>query len=102
MSDKKGAHLVDLVSGKRVAITVPACRLVVDRKNVIKRAKTDTDSGTALEITYDNGHYTVRSLAKQELEHVFLNGTRLIGPRQINDGDSLKVGQALLWFVVEG
>lgn len=93
------AYLVDLISGQRVPINLPNCKLGIDQSHALKKIKSNTRSTIQFEINYDHGQYSVRSLAKQEQEPIYLNGAKLIGPRPINNNDSLKIGSSFLWFV---
>lgn len=93
------AFLVDLVSNRKIPITTPRCRVGRDDLNDIVISGDQSISRFHFIITYDNGQYQVQDAKSRH--GTFLNGNQIGGPEPINDGDVLKIGVSLFWFVIE-
>ncbi len=93
------AFLVDLVSNRKIPITTPRCRVGRDDLNDIVISGDQSISRFHFIITYENGQYQVQDAKSRH--GTFLNGNQISGPEPINDGDVLKIGVSLFWFVIE-
>ncbi len=93
------AFLVDLVSNRKIPITTPRCRVGRDDLNDIVISGDQSISRFHFIITYENGQYQVQDAKSRH--GTFLNGNQIGGPEPINDGDVLKIGVSLFWFVIE-
>ncbi|MBX9667396.1 MAG: FHA domain-containing protein [Candidatus Obscuribacterales bacterium] len=93
------AFLVDLVSNRKIPITTPRCRVGRDDLNDIVISGDQSISRFHFIITYEDGQYQVQDAKSRH--GTFLNGNQIGGPEPINDGDVLKIGVSLFWFVIE-
>lgn len=94
------AFLVDLVSNRKIPVTVPRCRVGRDDLNDIVISGDQSISRFHFIITRENGQYFVQDAKSRH--GTFLNGNQITaGPEIINDGDVLKIGVSLFWFVIE-
>lgn len=93
------AFLVDLVSNRKIPITTPRCRVGRDDLNDIVISGDQSISRFHFIITYENGQYQTQDAKSRH--GTFLNGNQIGGPEPINDGDVLKIGVSLFWFVIE-
>jgi len=93
------AFLVDLVSNRKIPITTPRCKVGRDDLNDIVISGDQSISRFHFVITKDNGQYYVQD--GKSRHGTFLNGNQISGPEPIHDGDVLKVGVSLFWFVIE-
>lgn len=93
------AFLVDLVSNRKIPITTPRCKVGRDDLNDIVISGDQSISRFHFVITRDNGQYYVQD--GKSRHGTFLNGNQISGPEPIHDGDVLKVGVSLFWFVIE-
>jgi len=94
------AFLVDLVSNRKIPIATPRCRVGRDDLNDIVISGDQSISRFHFIISYENGEFTVQDAKSRH--GTFLNGNQLTVSESIKDGDVLKVGVSLFWFVVEG
>jgi len=94
------AFLVDLVSNRKIPIATPRCRVGRDDLNDIVISGDQSISRFHFIISYENGEFTVQDAKSRH--GTFLNGNQLTVSEPIKDGDVLKVGVSLFWFVVEG
>lgn len=98
--DAPTAFLVDLVSNRKIPVTVPRCRVGRDDLNDIVISGDQSISRFHFIITRENGQYFVQDAKSRH--GTFLNGNQITaGPEIINDGDVLKIGVSLFWFVIE-
>lgn len=93
------AFLVDLVSNRKIPITTPRCRVGRDDLNDIVISGDQSISRFHFIITYEDSQYYVQDAKSRH--GTFLNGNQISGPEAINDGDVLKIGVSLFWFVIE-
>lgn len=93
------AFLVDLVSNRKIPITTPRCKVGRDDLNDIVISGDQSISRFHFVITKDSDQYMVQD--SKSRHGTFLNGNQIAGPIPINDGDVLKVGVSLFWFVIE-
>lgn len=93
------AFLVDLVSNRKIPITTPRCKVGRDDLNDIVISGDQSISRFHFVINYDNGQYTVQD--GKSRHGTFLNGNQITAAESIHDGDVLKVGVSLFWFVIE-
>ncbi len=93
------AFLVDLVSNRKIPITTPRCKVGRDDLNDIVISGDQSISRFHFVITKDDDQYMVQD--SKSRHGTFLNGNQIAGPIPINDGDVLKVGVSLFWFVIE-
>jgi len=93
------AFLVDLVSNRKIPITSPRCKVGRDDLNDIVISGDQSISRFHFVITKENGQYMVQD--GKSRHGTFLNGNQIITPEPIHDGDVLKVGVSLFWFVIE-
>lgn len=93
------AFLVDLVSNRKIPITTPRCKVGRDDLNDIVISGDQSISRFHFVITKDADQYMVQD--HKSRHGTFLNGNQIAGPIPINDGDVLKVGVSLFWFVIE-
>ncbi len=93
------AFLVDLVSNRKIPITTPRCKVGRDDLNDIVISGDQSISRFHFVITKDADQYMVQD--SKSRHGTFLNGNQIAGPIPINDGDVLKVGVSLFWFVIE-
>lgn len=93
------AFLVDLVSNRKIPITTPRCKVGRDDLNDIVISGDQSISRFHFVITKENGQYNVQD--GKSRHGTFLNGNQITGPEPIHDGDVLKVGVSLFWFVIE-
>ncbi len=93
------AYLVDLVSNRKIPVATPRCRVGRDDLNDIVISGDQSISRFHFIISYENDEFTVQDAKSRH--GTFLNGNQLTSPETIKDGDVLKVGVSLFWFVVE-
>jgi pSer/pThr/pTyr-binding forkhead associated (FHA) protein len=93
------AYLVDLVSNRKIPITAPRCKVGRDDLNDIVISGDQSISRFHFVITKENGQYMVQD--GKSRHGTFLNGNQITVPEPIHDGDVLKVGVSLFWFVIE-
>ena len=93
------AFLVDLVSNRKIPITTPRCKVGRDDLNDIVISGDQSISRFHFVITKENSQYFVQD--GKSRHGTFLNGNQITGPEPIHDGDVLKVGVSLFWFVIE-
>ncbi len=93
------AFLVDLVSNRKIPVATPRCRVGRDDLNDIVISGDQSISRFHFIISYENDEFTVQDAKSRH--GTFLNGNQLTSPESIKDGDVLKVGVSLFWFVVE-
>ncbi len=98
-ADLPTAFLVDLVSNRKIPITTPRCKVGRDDLNDIVISGDQSISRFHFVITKDADQYMVQD--SKSRHGTFLNGNQIAGPIPINDGDVLKVGVSLFWFVIE-
>jgi pSer/pThr/pTyr-binding forkhead associated (FHA) protein len=91
---------VDLVSNRKIPIATPRCRVGRDDLNDIVISGDQSISRFHFIISFENGEFTVQDAKSRH--GTFLNGNQLTVSEPIKDGDVLKVGVSLFWFVVEG
>jgi hypothetical protein len=93
------AFLVDLVSNRKIPVATPRCRVGRDDLNDIVISGDQSISRFHFIISYENDEFTVQDAKSRH--GTFLNGNQITTPETIKDGDVLKVGVSLFWFVVE-
>ncbi|CAN5452676.1 hypothetical protein BH11CYA1_BH11CYA1_31810 [soil metagenome] len=93
------AFLVDLVSNRKIPVATPRCRVGRDDLNDIVISGDQSISRFHFIISYENDEFTVQDAKSRH--GTFLNGNQITTPENIKDGDVLKVGVSLFWFVVE-
>ncbi|MBK9142040.1 MAG: FHA domain-containing protein [Candidatus Melainabacteria bacterium] len=93
------AYLVDLVSNRKIPITTPRCRVGRDDLNDIVISGDQSISRFHFILTFEDGKYLVQDAKSRH--GTFLNGNQISTPEPINDGDVLKIGVSLFWFVIE-
>ncbi|MBS1957298.1 MAG: FHA domain-containing protein [Cyanobacteria bacterium SZAS-4] len=93
------AYLVDLVSNRKIPITAPRCKVGRDDLNDIVISGDQSISRFHFVITKENNQYMVQD--GKSRHGTFLNGNQITVPEPIHDGDVLKVGVSLFWFVIE-
>lgn len=93
------AFLVDLVSNRKIPVATPRCRVGRDDLNDIVISGDQSISRFHFIISYENNEFTAQDAKSRH--GTFLNGNQLTSPETIKDGDVLKVGVSLFWFVVE-
>ena len=98
-SDNATAFLVDLVSNRKIPITAPRCKVGRDDLNDIVISGDQSISRFHFVITRENAQYLVQD--GKSRHGTFLNGNQITAPEPIHDGDVLKVGVSLFWFVIE-
>jgi pSer/pThr/pTyr-binding forkhead associated (FHA) protein len=97
--DGATAFLVDLVSNRKIPITTPRCKVGRDDLNDIVISGDQSISRFHFVITKENNQYLVQD--GKSRHGTFLNGNQITVPEPIHDGDVLKVGVSLFWFVIE-
>jgi len=93
------AFLVDLVSNRKIPITTPRCKVGRDDLNDIVISGDQSISRFHFVITKEGIEYFVQD--GKSRHGTFLNGNQITSPEPIHDGDVLKVGVSLFWFVIE-
>jgi pSer/pThr/pTyr-binding forkhead associated (FHA) protein len=93
------AFLVDLVSNRKIPITTPRCKVGRDDLNDIVISGDQSISRFHFVITKESSEYFVQD--GKSRHGTFLNGNQITSPEPIHDGDVLKVGVSLFWFVIE-
>ena len=93
------AYLVDLVSNRKIPVTTPRCRVGRDDLNDIVISGDQSISRFHFIISFENNQYLVQDAKSRH--GTFLNGNQISEPEPINDGDVLKIGVSLFWFVIE-
>ncbi len=93
------AYLVDLVSNKKLVVVEPKCKIGRDEINDIVINGDLAVSRFHFLIIRENNQYFIDDC--QSRHGTFLNGNQVQKREPINDGDVLKVGISLFWFVVE-
>jgi pSer/pThr/pTyr-binding forkhead associated (FHA) protein len=93
------AFLVDLVSNRKIPVSVPRCKAGRDDLNDIVITGDQSISRFHFVLTQENGQYYVQD--NKSRHGTFLNGNQIGAVEPINDGDVLKVGVSLFWFVIE-
>jgi hypothetical protein len=94
------AFLVDLVSNHKIKIPVPTCQIGRDETNDIVVSGDQSISRHHLNLICEGNQYYLEDNSSRH--GTFLNGTQIKSREAINDGDVIKIGVSLFWFVVEG
>jgi hypothetical protein len=97
--DAATAFLVDLVSNRKIPITTPRCKVGRDDLNDIVISGDQSISRFHFVISKESNQYLVQD--GKSRHGTFLNGNQISEPEPIHDGDVLKVGVSLFWFVIE-
>ncbi len=95
----KTAYLVDLVSNHKIKIPSPACKIGRDESNDIVISGDQAISRHHLVISTESEHFFVEDFNSRH--GTFLNGNPIKTRQAISDGDVIKIGVSLFWFVVE-
>ena len=101
-SDKNGAqsaYLVDLVSNHKIQIPIPLCKVGRDECNDIVISGDQAISRQHLLITKEGEQFFIEDVNSRH--GTYLNGNQSKVKEPINDGDVLKIGVSLFWFVAE-
>ncbi|MBX9670562.1 MAG: FHA domain-containing protein [Candidatus Obscuribacterales bacterium] len=98
-SNSTAAFLLILESNRKIPVVAPECRLGRDDQNDIVISDDTSISRFHALITTKDGQYFVND--SKSRHGTFLNGNKLIEPARINDGDLLKIGSSIFWFVIE-
>lgn len=93
------ASLVDLVSNRKIPVATPYCKVGRDNLNDIVISGDPSISRFHFIITKENDQYLVKD--SDSRHGTFLNGNRITASDPIHDGDVIKVGVSLFWFVIE-
>lgn len=93
------AYLVDLVTNRKIPIVTPICKCGRDESNNIVISGDQSISRNHFTITKEGNQYFVKD--ENSRHGTFLNGKQLFTLEEVNDGDVLKVGVSLFWFVLE-
>jgi len=93
------AYLVDLVSNRKIPVPTPRCKAGRDDLNDIVISGDQSISRFHFVITKDGDQFSVQD--SKSRHGTFLNGNQISNVEPINDGDVLKVGVSLFWFVIE-
>lgn len=96
---KTTAFLLDLDSNRKIPILEPKCRIGRDVLNDVVISDDTSISRFHGTITLENGQHLVNDAGSRN--GTFLNGTQVVSPEVIRDGDMLKFGSAIFWVVVE-
>lgn len=96
-SNGASAALVDLVSNRRFSVVTPKCKVGRDESNDIVINDDESLSRFHFVITHENNQYLVQD--EKSRHGTFLNGNQVLAPAPIRDGDVLKVGGSVFWFV---
>ncbi len=99
MQDTSTAYLVDLVSNHKIRIPTPACKVGRDEANDIVVSGDQSISRHHLTIINENNQYYIDD--NDSRHGTFLNGSQIKTREVINDGDVVKIGVSLFWFVIE-
>ena len=97
--ERATAYLVDLVTTRRIPITTVRCQVGRDELNDLVIAGDHSMSRYHFLLTEENSQYKVQDLNSRH--GTFLNGKELLETEPIFDGDVLKAGASLFWFVIE-
>lgn len=93
------AFLVDLVSNRKIPISVPRCKAGRDDLNDVVITGDQSISRFHFVITREGEQYYVQDTRSRH--GTFLNGNKLTENEPLKDGDVLKVGVSLFWFVID-
>jgi pSer/pThr/pTyr-binding forkhead associated (FHA) protein len=93
------AYLVDLVSNRKIPVPTPRCKAGRDDLNDIVISGDQSISRFHFVITKEADQFSVQD--SKSRHGTFLNGNQISNVEPINDGDVLKVGVSLFWFVIE-
>jgi len=93
------AFLLELESQRKIPVLVPTCKLGRDDENDVVMKDDMSISRFHTVISHEDGKYVVTD---NESRHgTFLNGNEVTEPMPIGDGDTLKIGNTMFWFVIE-
>src|SRR5271154_1769593 len=93
------AFLVDLVSNRKIPVAVPRCKVGRDDLNDIVITGDQSISRFHFILSKEDDRYYVQD--NKSRHGSFLNGNQVFAVEPVNDGDVLKVGVSLFWFVIE-
>lgn len=93
------AFLQDLVENRKIPIQTPKCQIGRGEINDIILGSDSSISRIHFLITYENGQYHVEDAKSSH--GTYLNGAQVDGPEPLKDGDVLKIGESLFWFVID-
>lgn len=93
------AFLVDLVSNRKIPISNNGCKAGRDELNDVVITGDQAVSRFHFVITKEGDRFYVQD--NKSRHGTFLNGTKVSGVESIKDGDVLKVGVSLFWFVLD-
>lgn len=93
------AYLVDLVSNRKIPVPTPRCKAGRDDLNDIVISGDQSISRFHFVISKEGDQFHVQD--SKSRHGTFLNGNQITNQEPINDGDVLKVGVSLFWFVIE-
>jgi FHA domain len=97
--ESETAYLVDLVTNRKIPIVSPICKCGRDESNNIVISGDQSISRCHFIISKEGKQYYVKD--ENSRHGTFLNGKQLFTLEEVNDGDVLKVGVSLFWFVLE-
>lgn len=93
------AFLLDLESQRKIPVISPVCRVGRDVENDIVLADDSSISRFHSVIKHDDEKFTVEDAESRN--GTFINGAKVTDPMPVNDGDTLKFGNSIFWFILE-
>ena len=92
------AYLVDLESKRRIPIIPPFCSVGRHDSNAVVVPNDKSMSKQHFVITFEHGNYLIED--SNSSYGTYLNGNKLSEKTQLEDGDSVKAGNSMFWFMV--
>jgi pSer/pThr/pTyr-binding forkhead associated (FHA) protein len=93
------AFLLDLESQRKIPVIIPKCRIGRDIGNEVVLADDTSISRFHSVIKLENGKYYIEDCKSRN--GTLVNGNKVTEPTAIVDGDMLKLGNIMFWFVLE-
>ncbi|MBZ0187875.1 MAG: FHA domain-containing protein [Candidatus Obscuribacterales bacterium] len=93
------AFIVNLVSNRKIPVRIPRCTVGRHDDNDIVIGDDKSISGSHFEVITKDGRYLLHDANSRY--GTFLNGNKIEQAEPVADGDVIKAGVSLFWFVVE-
>ena len=97
-SEDPKAYLVDLESKRRIPILPPFCSVGRHDSNAVVVPNDKSMSKQHFVITFEDGKYLIED--SNSSFGTFLNGNKLSERTALEDGDSVKAGNSMFWFMI--
>ena len=92
------AYLVDLESNRKIPVVPPFCSVGRHDSNSIVFSDDKSMSKQHFVILFDEGKYSIED--SKSSYGTFVNGNKIDKKTDVQDGDVIKAGNSMFWFVI--